>query len=342
MWLRAAAATAFIALSAAPAFAFQIDTATTSRCHEEITLDALARAGWPDGREPPPLDETGQRIADDLAFELPADDRDLWTIALLIGVRHNDVGSADPFDLPALSQLHADPEGQREHCLREAQHDGERGDQQALAACRDFVLEEIGLALAEGDGAQVDMDAVVSVETHLLFRGQIDLDLPAYPFHVGRALHALQDSFSHAFRDPATERVRHVLNYVEGNLEDGSQQARDGHPHLAELDECGSGAGDERRRAWAVDASVDLLAALASGEGGRRGREQRAAVAFDAHSERQTGCTEANEWCDAREPTYAAGCSSGGLPLGGPGWPLAALGLAALARATLQRARRGR
>jgi len=341
VWRGAARVIAVIAFIAAPAsaFAFQIETSGTSACHESITLEALELAGWPGGLAPPPLDDTGQRIADDLPFDVAGDKKDLWTISLLIGVRHNDVGANDPFDLPALSQLHGDPARQPEHCLRQVPHDGASGDQQALDACGDFLIEQVELALAAGDGDEVDMDAAVAVETHLLFRGEIDIDLPAYPFHVGRALHALQDSYAHQFRDPADGRVRSVLNWVEGNLEGGSDEIRDGHPHLATMDECGSNAGDSRRRDWAVRASADLLTALASDQGGRVGRVDRARGVFAAHSELEPGCSAANDYCDTREATLATGCTTAGsAQLGGPGWLLAALALLALGRAAVQRA----
>jgi hypothetical protein len=340
VWRGAARVTAVIAFIAAPATAsaFQIETSSTSACHESITLEALEAAGWPDGREPPPLDDTGQRIADDLPFDLPGDRKDLWSIALVIGVRHNDVGSNDPFDLPALSQLHGDPARQPEHCLRQGPHDGASGDQQAIDACAAFVIEQIEQALAGSDG-EVDMDATVEIETHLLFRGKVELDLPAYPFHVGRALHALQDSYTHQFRNPADERVRSVLNWVEGNLEGDSDEMRDGHPHLTTMDECGSNLGDARRRDWAVQASADLLAALASDKGGRGGRIDRARAVFAAHTEIEPGCSAANDYCDTRESTVATGCSTAGsAQLGGPGWLLAALALLALGRAAVQRA----
>ncbi len=340
VWRGAAGVIAVSAFIAAPAsaFAFQIQTSGTSACHESITLDALELAGWPGGREPPPLDDTGQRIADDLPFDLADDRKDLWTIALIIGVRHNDVGANDPFDLPALSQLHGDPARQPEHCIRQAQHDGPTGDQQALDACADFVIGQIEEALA-GSGGEVDMDATVVVETHLLFRGKVEIDLPAYPFHLGRALHALQDSYTHQFRDPADERVRSVLNWVEGNLEGDTDEMRDGHPHLATMDECGSNLGDARRRDWAVQTSADLMTALASDEGGRGGRLDRARAVFAAHTEIEPGCNVANDYCETREATLATGCSAAGsAQLGGPGWLLAALALLALGRAAVQRA----
>jgi hypothetical protein len=321
MWRSAPAlAAAAAALAAAPAraSAFQIETSSTSGCHEAITLDALARAGWPEGRDPPPLDDTGQRIADDVPFDLPGGGEDPWTIALLIGVRHNDVRALDPFDLPGLSVLHGDPDRQPEHCLRRPEQDGERGDAQAIETCREFLLAEVQQALAlagdeEGDGPiEVDMDATVPVTTHLVFRGEVELDLPAYPFHLGRALHALQDSYSHMFRNPASAEVRNVLNWVEGNLEAGTDEARDGHPHVAQLDRCGSGDGQVRRRAWAVDASADLLARVAA-PGSARERLDRAAAVFDERTALEPGCTAENGWCGAREAELSTtSCSAGG------------------------------
>ncbi len=342
VWRGAAGVIAVMAFIATPAsaFAFQIETSGTSACHETITREALDVVGWPDGREPPPLDDTGQRIADDLPFDLPDDEKDLWTIALIIGVRHNDVGSNDPFDLPALSQLHGDPAGQPEHCLRQAPHDGATGDQQALDACADFVIDQLEQALAAGDGGEVDMDATVKVETHLLFRGKVEIDLPAYPFHVGRALHALQDSYAHQFRDPADERVRSVLNWVEGNLEGDSDEMRDGHPHRVD----DGRVRQQRRRQAAPRLGSAGLGRSARRAGQRPGRARRPRRPGARRASRPTprssrAATSTNDYCDTREATLPAGCSAAGsAQLGGPGWLLAALALLALGRAAVQRA----
>jgi hypothetical protein len=313
LWRSAAAAalTAGIGLAPSPASAFQIETSQTSGCHEGITLDALAQVGWPDGREPPPLDDTDQRIADDLPFDLPAEAEDPWTVALLIGIRHNDVRALDPFDLPGLAVLHGDPARQAEHCLRTEQQDGAQGDALALADCRAFVLGQVAQALIGSDG-EVDMDRRILVETHLKFRGSIQLDLHAYPFLVGRALHAIQDSYTHTFRNAATEEIRTVLNWVEGNLDGSSDEERDGHAHVSQLDLCGSTPAQERRRGWAVAASADLLSALAAPAGSRGERLERAAAVFDDHTQREPGCTAANTWCDAPEASLSTSCAAGG------------------------------
>jgi hypothetical protein len=290
----------------ASAEAFEIETSTTSGCHEQVTGDAIAAAGWPGGAAPPAPSETDERIMDDVPFSLPA--RDPWTLALLIGVRHNDIGGANPFDLPALSRIHNDPALQPEHCLRRRQDDGEAGDGSALAACRAFILAELETALGSGD--DIDLDATEPVEVHLTFRGRIELDLARYPFRLGRAMHALEDSYTHTFRDPDGAEVRTVLNWIEGNLE-GGDEARDGHPHVAEIDRCGS--GDRVRVDAATAAATDLVAALADPEGGRAGRLARAAEVLELHTIQQPGCTAANQWCDAPEASLpTSSCSVGG------------------------------
>lgn len=315
-----------ILLAPATAAAFEIETSTTSGCHERVTGDAIAAGGWPEGREPPAPTETDQRIMDDVPFALPSGDP--WTLALLIGVRNNDIGGNNPFDLPALSQIHNDPERQSEHCLRRREDDGEPGDESALAACRAFILAELELAL--GDGEAIDMSATTPVDVYLTFRGRTELDLAAYPFHLGRALHALEDSYTHTFRDPESEEVRSVLNWIESNLE-GGDPARDGHAHITALDQCGS--GDDVRVDPATDAAAELAAAVADPEGGRAGRLARAAAVLERHTERQPGCTADNDWCDTPEASLpTSSCAVGGNGAGSSAVLLILLGLIVAAR----------
>jgi hypothetical protein len=291
-----------------------------------VTAAAIAEAGWPDGAAPPAADETAQRIMDDLPFSLPS--RDPWTLALLIGVRNNDIGSANPFDLPALSKIHNDPERQMEHCLRSLDDDGEAGDESALAHCRDFILGELELALGEGDA--IDMAATTEVDTYLTFRGRTTLQLNAYGFHLGRAVHALEDSYTHTFRDHDSEEVRTVLNWVEGNLASGDP-LRDGHPHVAALDRCGD--DDAVRVDPAIGAASELVAAVADGDGGRAGRLERAAAVLELHTRRQPGCTADNDWCDSPEASLSTGsCALAGTATGSSGALALLLALAVLLR----------
>jgi hypothetical protein len=70
---------------------------------------------------------------------------------------------------------------------------------------------------------------------------------------------------------------------------------------------------------------------------------ERVVAVFADHTRRQAGCTADNDWCDAQELTLSTGCAAiGGAPIGGPGWPLAALAMLALGRAAVRRARKWR
>jgi len=111
-----------------------------------------------------------------------------------------------------------------------------------------------------------------------------------------------------------------VLNWIEGNLE-GGDPARDGHPHIAELDRCGS--GDQVRVAPATGAAADLVAALVDPEGGRAGRLARAAEVLENHTEQQPGCTVDNDWCGAPEASLPTSTCA----VGGDGGPLSAAGV---------------
>ena len=81
---------------AVPAHAFQIESTVTGACHESITYAALEAEGWgrvlpPPLGEVPALSEDQRRAADDVPFRLVAGARNPWALALLIGVRSNDI-----------------------------------------------------------------------------------------------------------------------------------------------------------------------------------------------------------------------------------------------------------
>lgn len=305
--------------------AFQIESVATTNCHERITMDAVEAAGWPNGQQPPPMSHDDEVLIDDVPFFMRQAVRNRWGVAVLIGVRNNDITDSDPTDLPELASLHNDPELQPEHCLRRRPHDYQPGNQQALIDCRAFILAEVQKAI--GDGDAVDLDATTRVGIHLKFRGRVDVDVQRYGFHMGRALHALQDSYTHSFRNPDDGRVRTVLNWIEGNIGESYVESRDGHEHEDVLDDCALGtAGATRREQRATEASRDLLAAVADGQGGRTGRLMRATAVLDQHLAIESDCTLDNGYCDASELSETRGCSA--AP--GPGGWLGSLVLLAL------------
>lgn len=291
----------FVATSAN---AFTVQSALTRDCHESITRAALAQAGWPQGAAPSQPTEQERRAGGELPFvPEPADP---WELALLIGVRYEDVDRIASRDLVALAILHGTPENQQGHCLRGPKDDWDIGDERALSACRGQILHQVQRALSQGGPTG---GAREWVPVALAFSGTVDLSLPQYPFRVGRALHTLQDSFSHSFREPEQLRVRSVLNFVD-SVSNHLDPIRDGHPHLEVMDGCREeSSGQQKRRVQATEASVALLQAIAKEAQMPGISPSPVGVVLDRYLTRIPGCHAGNGFCDAPEPGEAAGCS---------------------------------
>jgi len=314
---------AVLSVAPAPARAYQIDSPVSAGCHERLTLEVLDAAGWPDGREAPPVGRYDRAIVGDLPFGVPDRAKNQWALSLLIGARDNDLRGHAIEDFASTSSIHNDPDGQAAHCLRSPWDDGAQGDHQAMTECRGFILDE--LAEAIGDADEIDLDATERVGVSLSFRGETEIPATRFAFHTGRALHALEDGFTHTFRSPDGKKVRHVLNWVDWAVEPGYSAARDGHAHVDALDIC-DGATEARRRraAVTVEAGTALLDAIVDGTGGREGRLARARAVLDEYFTVESGCTFENDWCDAPELGEQAGCSAA------PGTPRAARSAGAL------------
>lgn len=300
-----------------------------------MTLAALLAVGWPAGQSPPPLEDLDQRILEDLPFRVASSAQDPWTLSLLIGVRENDLKGVAPSDLPGLSEVHNDPLLQSEHCLRGPADDGPAGDATALLSCRSFILGELASALGSGD--EIDLEARTTTRVNLAFRGEAEVSVRRFGFHLGRALHALQDSHAHSFRASTDGRVRHVLNFVDHARRDDYSEVRDGHAHIAALDVCSDEDQPLSPRAQrAQDASKMLLEAVMDQEGGRAGRIARIQAVLDQALDREEGCEPGNRWCNAPELELATSCAA--FP-GRAAWSWPLLVLLLLAMAKMRRAR---
>lgn len=325
-----------LSLVSTEARAYQAESAVTSPCHEAMTMRALARfraSGGPAPLIAPTSDE--RALLDDLQTDVPDDD--LARGALVIGVRDNDFKDLDPTDTTRLAHVHADPSSQREHCLRAPADDEPDGTEKALAACRGYIRERFELALAGLDEAgAVDPKRRVALPLRLDFRGRVVADLPATWVHLGQAMHALQDGFSHSYRTSDQKRVTVLLNYVD-TLDD-PEPSRDGPSHKGKLDACEDlDALRTTRLAVAEDASAKLLAAALS-PGTTDERRARLEALLDDVLAYEPGCTAANHWCDAPEEKYedpSCACTAAGAPGG-----TAALAAALLAGAAVVRRRR--
>jgi hypothetical protein len=282
-------------------FGFTVETFASEGCHESITREALAMAGWPRGESAPPPSEEDIALIGAVLFG-GAEDR--WELALLAGVRDNDFGAAGMGDLAELAAIHNGDANQALHCLRAPAEDGPTGDAQALEQCRTFILSE--LEKAQAAEQEIDLSATENVTMALAFQ-TAQVTLSRYAFHMGRALHALQDGFSHSFRSDDGYRVVTVFNYVDPALSGDYDPARDGPPHRSELDHC----LDEmslHRVSGATTASAALLDAM-GGPGSPESRLVEARRVLDTWLSYESGCDAQNDWCGHVSPT-ASGCAS--------------------------------
>lgn len=285
------------------ALAFQIETLASAGCHERLARVAIDGVSWPGAR--PRLEATAldRALAASVAFAVPPT-ADGWTLSVLLGVRDNDLHGAALLDLPDLVVVHNANDYQDEHCLRGPGDDGPEGDVTALASCRAFIVREVELAL--GSDEEVDLDAIENVRVALTWETRAQ-PLQRFGFRMGRAMHALQDSFTHALRSEDEQRVLTVLNWVDPVLAIDYSPARDGWMHQSSLDACDGAGQTATRVAAAALASRELFRAVSEATG-RAARLEAAATVLDHWLQYEPGCDASNDFCGRAVPM--AGCSS--------------------------------
>lgn len=295
------------------AHAFSVGTIATKACHERITLDALDAAGIK--AQLGSVTDDDRALVEGLLF--PVEGKwDRRTIALLIGARDNDFHGASPSNFKDLAEVHLSPVLQNEHCLRAPGEDGAKGDVAAIAKCREFIVAQLKLA------AEAEPDATELVRVALA-QGPTVVELPSAEIHLGRALHAVQDSFAHQLRGRENlGTVRSVFNYLDPNVSDAYILSRDGHGHLSEYDAC-EGELAAPRVAAATRASAALIAALYLPASSPIARLSDATASLDLVLHYEPACTNGAAWCADADallnptiPLPPQGCSStGGEPL---------------------------
>jgi hypothetical protein len=140
------------------------------------------------------------------------------------------------------------------------------GNETAAKGCHETVLEQLrdaGQELEKESAKQIG-----KVPFTLDQYGTFEVDVWLVAYHVGRAAHALEDSFTHTLRTPNLRGIIHVMNYAEaigGTL----REERDGLPHSSATDACGLITTDQEHPAnkdrvfAAEEAIADLLRAAA-------------------------------------------------------------------------------
>src|ERR1044071_6401167 len=305
-----ALAAAVLAVRAAPrpqahagAIGSQLDE---TGCHEPITAAALraVRARFDTAPVITPSRDEAALIADAVFAPPPDLVDDLAGMALLFGVRDNDLKGIDPLSSLDLIQVHGNPETQDEHCIRGPDALGPpAGDSAAIAACRAFIASTATAALdgLDPDG-RVDPAHRTELALYAAIRGRVTPMLPLFYVKIGAAMHALEDGFPHTYRTADGTQITTVLNWID--LVSGHHdEPRDGPGHRAELDRCWD-AGDptiHRNYELATAAATDLLAAVLD-PGLTRDQKLAQVDAVTAHYlAYQPGCSQDNQWCDPPE-----------------------------------------
>jgi hypothetical protein len=351
----AVAAAALTVLSSSAASAWWVADPIHKNCHERISAAALAQVDYV--QPPPPLSAADASLRDGLQFDASPYPADIYALSFIIGTRWPDSQGEPDFDFYKLSIVHNAAGDQASHCLREESDVGaDAGDTHALEACRAKITAVYWQALATLDDATgaVDPDDRTLQPEYLPYLGKTQIPVSGFYFYAGRAVHAVQDSFTHTYRrlDDAGAGAGHAItsvfnwiSQVRGDLD----EAENGHGHETVLDNCESDDPyNAQRLAWATGASAELLAALTT-PGSALERQMRLDAFFADWMTYESGCSIANEYCDNPEQAWlrASGESmnyGGGCALGGPAGGRAGvvLGAGAVLAALVVRRRRRR
>ena len=328
------------------ASAFQTESAATDGCHEKLTARAWnsVRAALPEATAPLASRSDDAALIADVPFSVPRSMDHIGGVTLLLGVRDNDLKEHGPTDLKNLAPEASDPKTQHEHCLRAPGQDEPGGSAEAVESCRNYIRDMLVSSLDGLDEQGMpDTRKRETLKVSLAIRDEIDVDVPAFFLRVGRAMHAIQDSFTHTFRRPDDPgKITVVLNWVD-YTNNTLDEAVDGPPHASELDVCDD--PDEirtERRQLAQEASGVALMAVLDPALSRSAKEEAIDAMLDQYIayDDSADCSLENGWCEARERQYGSptlGCAYAGVA---PGSALAALApLVGLALLRLRRRR---
>jgi hypothetical protein len=285
---------------------FKIGTALTPACHERITLRAvealtLSAGELHSGRLLEdwnrPESEAELRLAryflaiaqqpGDSASDLK-EGRPLNSF--LVGVRYPDIEGLEFIELGDLREVHLSLIDQEAHFLRAQSDDHEEGNALALSAGRTTILRLIDESKRLYDASPTARE----VETWVDGYGRIRVPVIPAAFTLGRAFHALQDSFTHTYREDL-RRVLVVQTYSDAFRSDYSE-ARDGPKHSDFLDDCSDVSVSMVERA-ATEASSQL--AKATQRYWRTGDRADVEAVLERWLDQKRGCALETQYCQS-------------------------------------------
>lgn len=294
-------------------------------CHETLTAAALRNTRAAVTTAPKIIPTSNEAaLIDEVQFRPPADFvHDLGAMALLLGVRDNDLKGNNPLDSLSLIEVHGDPDTQQEHCIRAATDDDLAGNLTALEACHAFIVQRATEALDGLDAnGMVDPNIRMNLSVYVSFAKHTDPMLPLFYVKMGQSVHALEDGFTHTYRTPDGSHITVVTNWIDNISDTAVNEGRDGPVHLSGLDDCNSDNPIVvRNYAMATQAATELLTIALTPKMKRADK----IAAFEALTLKyltyQPGCTFENKWCNAPEPDAPppgcnVGSNDGSLPWG--------------------------
>ncbi|MFT5356689.1 MAG: MYXO-CTERM domain-containing protein [Polyangiales bacterium] len=319
----------------APAQAYTIGTGFTEGCHERITALAFDEIlGLLQAPVQLPEEDDWKRVGGFAVRSAGIDRASLTETeffilhSLLAGVRSPDTDGHSVLNLDRARALHTDPApiGQYAHALRASEDDYEEGNRAAVDGMREVIARELSDAVATTDNEEI--------EVFFDFYGTVDVVVWSPAYHIGRAAHAVQDSFSHTIRDEGDDfhSIISVLNFSEA-VANSLVEERDGIAHSSVLDSCGPETDPVVRAAQEATRLLFIAASEMRTSGDMNGVE----LFLDDWYLQREGCNEENGFCGnahwvrlARDnPTEPFLCSTDGTQTStGPGWILFALALA--------------
>jgi hypothetical protein len=297
--------------------AFTVKSGLTEACHEKVSLVGYLQARTmtppelelyvPEG----PWEEIADYLLRDANYQPATRSEKFFLFSLLTGVRAPDNEGFSLTNIATLRAIHANPHDQYHHCLRSVDDDGASGNEVAVQGCRDTLVQELEVAarkLEESQEIQIE-----EVSFTLDQYGTFDVDVWIVAYHIGRALHLLEDSFTHTLRTPDLRGIIHVMNYAEaigGTL----HEERDGIAHSSATDGCNLITSDpaqpsNKDRVFAAEeAAADLLRAAAPTLAGKHESSPEIGVVLDkwlryvpgeelGYAE---GCVKDNDYCDSQ------------------------------------------
>jgi len=310
---------------------WEIEGLAGSPCHEEMVAEALSKVGYTG--DPGEYTEDERTLRESLPFQYAGFDGNGYALAAIVGARSNDLAPEGYSDMVEWAAHHNDADCQDLHCLRAGWHDGAEGDEDALRACRERIRLETELALGDGE---LDPNETEMVEVYVAYQGAQEVPLSRFYYHVGRASHVIQDGFSHAYRDPDSERLTVVAvmnwsDHIRGDL----VPERDGPAHASGLDDCRcTRAGGEANRAAAVEATSEYLA-IVTMDASNQVKLDELELLLDRWFSWKEGCGAAEDYCGSPEwlelDDGVCADSGGGCSCDQPGGRSAGGGLATAA-----------